>query len=97
MVSTIIRGLKNTAELTRSAAGITRCVVFLCTTFHCQTSYSLPDLDNSLCVQWEAGCRMQERNDVGNVFILDLTERVLLSNKGHGALNVYCIHDAVIL
>ena len=59
--------------------------------------YSLPDLDNSLCVQLEAGCRIQERNDVGNVFVLALIERILLSNKDHGELNVYCIYDTVIL
>ena len=84
--------IKNTAELTRSAPGITRFVLFLCMSFHCQALYSLPDLDNSLCIQWEAECRIQERNDVGNVFVSALIERILLSNKGHEALNVYCVY-----
>ena len=92
-----VKRLKNTAELTRSAPGITRCVLFVCKPFHCQTLYSLPDLDNSLCVQLEAGCRKQEWNDVGNVFVLALIERILLSKIGHGALKVKCIYNTVIL
>jgi hypothetical protein len=82
-------GLRNTAELTCSAPGITGCFVFLCMLFQCQTLNSLPDLDNSLCIQLEAGCRIQERNDVGIVIVLALIERILMSSKGHGALNVY--------
>jgi hypothetical protein len=84
--------IKNTAELTRSALGITRFVLFLCMPFHRQPLYSLPDLDNSLCIQWEAGCRIQERSDVANVIVSALIERILLSNKGHEALNVYCVY-----